>query len=50
MHLDPMEEINVERYELSELQDMIFKGELKDSKTVAAINAYAVMLYKNMIR
>ena len=50
MHLDPMEEINVEKYELSELQDMIFKGELKDSKTVAAINAYAVLLYKNMSR
>ena len=50
IHLDPMEEINVEKYELSELQEMIFKGELRDSKTVAAINTYAALLYKNMSR
>jgi len=50
IHLDPMEEIKVERYDLEELQQMIFKGELKDSKTVAAINTYAVLLYnKNKV-
>jgi hypothetical protein len=39
-HPDEDERIDVEEWELDDLVDMIYKGELKDSKTVAAILAY----------
>lgn len=39
-HLDEDESIDVEEWELDDLVDLIYKGELKDSKTVAAIIAY----------
>ena len=39
-HLDEDESIDIEEWELEELVDLIYKGELKDSKTVAAIIAY----------
>lgn len=45
-HLDADEFINVEAWELSELMDMIFKGQLNDGKTVAAISAYAFLTDK----
>ena len=45
-HLDADEFINVEAWELSELMDMIFKGQLNDGKTVAAISAYAFLTNK----
>ena len=41
-HLDEDEFLNVERYKLSDLLDMIFAGEIQDSKTVAALMAYKV--------
>lgn len=40
-HLDEDEFINVEAYTVEELVDMIYAGKLQDSKTVAAILAYA---------
>ncbi|MDO4765570.1 MAG: NUDIX hydrolase [Eubacteriales bacterium] len=40
-HLDEGEYIDVERYELSDLLDMIAKGELVDGKSIAGILAYA---------
>ncbi len=40
-HLDEDEFINVEAYTLEELLEMIYAGKLQDSKTVAAILAYA---------
>ena len=40
-HLDEAESINVLEMELDELLDMIYAGELQDSKTVSAILAYA---------
>ena len=39
-HLDEDESIDVEEWALEDLVDLIYKGELKDSKTVAAIIAY----------
>lgn len=39
-HLDPNEFVNVEAYTLEELKEKVFKGEIEDSKTVAAIMAY----------
>jgi ADP-ribose pyrophosphatase len=39
-HLDEDEFVDVQAYELDELCDMIYKGEICDSKTVAAILAY----------
>ena len=42
-HFDPDEEIFLEEWELSDLQDRIFAGKLTDGKTVAAIQSYAVM-------
>lgn len=39
-HLDEDESINVEEWELDDLLELIYKGEIKDSKTVAAILAY----------
>ena len=42
-HFDPDEEIFLEEWELSDLQDRILAGKLTDGKTVAAIQSYAVM-------
>lgn len=39
-HLDEDEYVDVEAYDLEELCRMIFAGELRDGKTVAAILAY----------
>lgn len=39
-HLDEGEYLDVESYELSELVEMIYAGEIQDSKTVAALMAY----------
>ena len=39
-HLDPNEFVNVETYTVEELKEMIFTGEIEDSKTVASILAY----------
>lgn len=39
-HLDEDEFVNVERYTLDELVEMIFKGQIKDAKTIAAIMSY----------
>lgn len=41
-HLDEDEFIELQAFELDELKEMIYRGELQDSKTVAAIMAYAV--------
>ena len=41
-HLDEDEEIQVEAWEVKELLDLIYRGEMKDSKTVAGILAYAI--------
>ena len=38
--LDEDESIDIEEWELDDLLELIYKGELKDSKTVAAILAY----------
>lgn len=40
-HLDDAEDIRVEAFELETLLDMIYKGIIQDSKTVAAILAYS---------
>ena len=40
-HLDDDEAIGVERWELKDLEELIYAGKLTDSKTVAAIMAYA---------
>ena len=42
-HPDKDEVIEPERWELGDLLDLIYKGEIRDAKTVAAITAYAVM-------
>lgn len=39
--LDPAEEISVKEFDLEELLEKIYKGELQDGKTVAGILAYA---------
>ena len=43
-HLDDAESIDVEIYNLDELKEKIYAGEIQDSKTVAAIMAYAASL------
>lgn len=40
-HLDEDEQIEVIEYTIDELMDMIYAGQIKDGKTVAAIAAYA---------
>ena len=40
-HLDEDEVINVEPWDLKDLEEMIYKGEITDGKTIAAIMAYA---------
>jgi hypothetical protein len=44
--LDEDEVINTEEWELKDLLDLIYKGELRDGKTVAGLCAYAVKLGK----
>ena len=39
--LDESEEIDVEAWELKDLMDMCYSGEIQDAKTVASIMAYA---------
>lgn len=39
-HLDEDEDINVEAYDTEELCEMIYSGQIQDSKTVAAVLAY----------
>lgn len=41
-HLDPNEFVNVEVHTLEELKEMIFTGQIEDSKTVASLLAYEV--------
>jgi len=41
-HLDEEESIELEAYTIEELKEKIFRGEIEDSKTVAALMAYAV--------
>ena len=38
--MDEDERIDIEEWEMDDLVELIYKGELKDSKTVAAILAY----------
>ena len=40
-HLDEDEVINVEAWELKDLEDLIYSGTITDGKTIAAIMAYA---------
>ena len=40
-HLDEAEDIDVEAFELEDLLTRIYQGEIRDSKTVAGILAYA---------
>ena len=40
-HLDEDEVINVEAWELKDLEDLIYNGTITDGKTIAAIMAYA---------
>ncbi|MBQ9550460.1 MAG: NUDIX hydrolase [Lachnospiraceae bacterium] len=46
-HTDPDEFIEVGEYGLSELKDMIFAHEIRDSKTIACIMAYDSYLAKS---
>lgn len=41
-HLDEDEFIDLKAYSLDELKEKIFRGEIEDAKTVAALMAYAV--------
>lgn len=45
-HLDENEFVQIERYTLDELVDMIFAGEITDGKTIAAVMAYKVLKSK----
>ncbi|MEW4413641.1 NUDIX hydrolase [Clostridium sp. AN503] len=40
-HLDEDEVINVERWEVKDLEELIYSGKMTDAKTVAAVMAYA---------
>lgn len=40
-HLDENEYVDVKAYTVSELKDMIYQGKIEDSKTIAAVLAYA---------
>lgn len=46
-HLDEAEAIEIEAFELSELLNRIYAGEIQDGKTVSAILAYALKAGKN---
>ena len=41
-HLDEEESIELMEFTIDELKEMIFRGEIEDSKTVAALLAYAM--------
>ena len=43
-HLDESEEIDIEEWDLNDLVEMCYAGTIQDSKTVAAIMAYALRL------
>lgn len=43
-HLDPDEDITVEAWDLADLKKEIFAGNIRDSKTVAAIMGYAAKI------
>ena len=40
-HLDEDEQIELEEWELKDLQELIYSGKMTDGKTVAAIMTYA---------
>ena len=42
-HLDENEFVQIERYTLQELTDMIFSGEITDGKTIAAVMTYKAL-------
>ena len=42
-HLDENEFVQIERYTLDELVEMIRQGEITDGKTIAGIMAYKVL-------
>lgn len=44
-HLDQDESIEVEEWELRDLLQMIYRGELRDGKTVSAILGYAAKIF-----
>ena len=44
-HLDEDEVINVEVWDPKDLLELIYKGEIRDGKTVAAITAYTAKKY-----
>ncbi len=48
-HLDDSESIDIEAYDLNELMDMCYEGELQDGKTVAAIMAYAARKLRDQV-
>ncbi len=39
-HLDENEFINIERYSIPEIEDMIYSGKITDAKTIAGVLAY----------
>lgn len=39
-HLDENEFINIERYSIDEIEDMIYSGKITDAKTIAGVLAY----------
>ncbi len=43
-HLDEGEDIDIEAYDLKDLMDRCYSGELQDAKSVAAIMAYAARI------
>ena len=45
-HLDDAESIEVEIYELEELQKMVYEGKIQDSKTVSEIMAYSTLVLR----
>lgn len=45
-HLDENEFVQIERYTLNELVDMIFAGEITDGKTIAAVMTYKALKEK----
>ncbi|MFR0847572.1 MAG: hypothetical protein ACLSG9_06390 [Eubacterium sp.] len=45
-HLDENEFVQIERYTVDELTDMIFRREITDGKTIAAVMAYKALKSK----
>lgn len=45
-HLDEAEDIDLEAFEIDELCDRIYAGEIQDAKTVSALLAYRNLLYR----